>query len=690
MMDAVRTESQPGGMNMTGTLLRSLVWWAGFCFFPATLLAQVLSGQGADSLQSRDAGSRTHKVVAGQVTTPSGDPVARAGVEISNDVGAPYQFLVTDSHGIFRADYDMLNGDEALHATATLRITKKGFQVAHKIAEMRESSTNAGVLITLRRLQPDDPNLLSQADLIKGVAPRLRQLGPADGLSAKQAKDYARGVQDFLDRNHLNDAVPRLAQVANLNPPCLKCRTMLSLAELSWGDWDDARADLGQSVNALIKNPKLGSAEPLLVYGVLLSWQHEPDKASAFFREALKYAPQEALALQELGRVESMSMNWWDANESLKKALDAGAGPEARLMHAEALLWVGTINDAMSELNIYLAGRNPKTMPPRVRSLWETIHSGMKDQSRSDTTKARAHVRGEEPLDYLHHPPRNLPDFQPAPDQAQLSSILAAVGKNVSQFLANLPSICSVEKVQQERLHRNGKTVATQEHTYRYLVTAPEQNAGPTVEEYRGDPKGTLTSQTGLDADHMLTEGFVSAPLVFHPAYQSGCSFRLLGSQKVKGRRTYVIVYAQDPAKSRMWATFQNGSTEKRTYTQGVAWIDAETYQIIRITSDLLAPLPEVRLDKEATDIQFSEVHFQRMTQSFWLPQAVTVTVDWNGKHLRNTHAYSDFLLTNVNSTQKIGRPQGAEEALEPPVDPTPDDNRSRQAPSPVPVAKKR
>ena len=45
--------------------------------------------------------------------------------------------------------------------------------------------------------------------------------------------------------------------------------------------------------------------------------------------EALKYAPQDALAYQELGRVQCMELNYYSASESLKKALAAGAGPDA-------------------------------------------------------------------------------------------------------------------------------------------------------------------------------------------------------------------------------------------------------------------------------------------------------------------------------------------------------------------------
>jgi hypothetical protein len=38
------------------------------------------------------------------------------------------------------------------------------------------------------------------------------------------------------------------------------------------------------------------------------------------------------------------------------------------------------------------------------------------------------------------------------------------------------------------------------------------------------------------------------------------------------------------------------------------------------------------------------------------VPQQVTVTVDWKGKHLRNEHRYSEFKLFNVEATEKQGK----------------------------------
>jgi Flp pilus assembly protein TadD len=648
---------------------------APWCFLPAALTAQTVQNDfGQSGLYY---GVEQLKVVAGKVITAKGDGVPHAWIQIVNNAGAPVRTIQTDNRGVFQTDYNFReNSDEVKHFTVTLTVTKKGFEVAHKIQEIPTSKV-LPIGITLRPIKPADPTLLSEADLIKGVAPKLRQLRLSDGVPPKEAKEYERGAQDFLDRNHVEQAVPRFEKVARSNPQCLRCRTMLALAELTWGDWDDARREVGESVNAYLAKRTLGTYEPLFVHGVLASWDGDPERAEAYIAEAAKFAPDDPVVLQELGRVQCMDLDWVDASESLRKALAAGAGPDVRLMHAEALAWAGTPSEAEAELNLYLNGRDPKNMPPRVKSIWANIQARKKDQAALVVVSAKAKGRGEDPIDYIHHPPtRNLPDFLPATDQAALPGILASVGKNVADLFANVPNICSLEDVHQERLARNGKTASAKEYKYRYLLTMPDQHWGPSVDEFRADLHGNATPPLGSSDGFMLTSGFTSAPLVFHPAYQNGSTFRLLGRQKLNGRDTFVVAYAQEPARSRIYGSFQEGKIVSVTFKQGMAWIDAENYQIVRLTSDLLKPAPLVRLDKETTEIDFSEVKFKKVPQKFWLPDEVKVTLDWNGRVLRNQHAYSDFLLSNVDATQKIEKPKDAEKTTEeedpltPPVPP--------------------
>jgi len=59
-------------------------------------------------------------------------------------------------------------------------------------------------------------------------------------------------------------------------------------------------------------------------------------------------------------------------------------------------------------------------------------------------------------------------------------------------------------------------------------------------------------------------------------------------------------------------------------------------------------------------NVEFEEVHFKHHPDTLRLPGQVTVTIDWNGKVLRNTHAYSDFKIFNLGSSERIGKPKVA------------------------------
>ena len=121
----------------------------------------------------------------------------------------------------------------------------------------------------------------------------------------------------------------------------------------------------------------------------------------------------------------------------------------------------------------------------------------------------------------------------------------------------------------------------------------------------------------------------------------------------------------------------------QQTFKQGIAWIDAKEYQIIRLVSDLLQPLPQMGLGKLRTEIDFDEIRFKQTSDKFWLPLQVVVTINWNSKVLRNTHAYSDFKLFDVKTTQKIDKPKNAGKTVVEVPDPSPLEKPAATPPQP-------
>jgi tetratricopeptide (TPR) repeat protein len=644
--------------------LRMCVLLSAMSLLPVYAAAQVVA------LPSTNGGGITLYstcILTGRVATLQGNPVAGAKVQVTpRSFSAPSRILFTDHQGGFQVAYS-LNVGEVKEYAAEVNVTKRGFRKASLFLflDYEQVGLTLSIHVTLRETG-ENPELLSQADLISGLAPRLKKLRSSDGLSSAGEKDYARGVAEFLEANGPDRALPFFTKVTRRDASCLPCRTMLALAELASGDWDGAYHNLAEASNKILADRSLGRPEPLVALGVMESWRQQPKIAAGYFAEAIKYAPQDPLALQELGRSQLLIENWGAADEYLGKAIAAGAGPAVRLLRVQALLARGQSQAAGSEMTSYLNGRDVKQMPLHVRELWAQIEQ----RNKIEAVYGKGKTKGDQPLDYLHRLPPDLTGLEPATDQAQLDSILSGVGKTVAEFFSNFPNTSSLEQVHQEKLSRKEKVAGEFDQKFRYLCFTPPQAWGLGFDEYRVDPSGGEAWLRGREDGFMLTSGFASASLIFHPAYQPQADFRYLGRQKVNGREDYLIAFAQQPAKARVNGAFKSGQTTMTTFSQGLAWIDPQSYQITRLRTDLLRPLPEINLQRETTEIVYGEVHFKDMNAGFWVPQQVIVSVDWNGKHLRNEHRYSEFKLFRVEANEKIGTRREPGQTPKPTTDP--------------------
>jgi hypothetical protein len=71
------------------------------------------------------------------------------------------------------------------------------------------------------------------------------------------------------------------------------------------------------------------------------------------------------------------------------------------------------------------------------------------------------------------------------------------------------------------------------------------------------------------------------------------------------------------------------------------------------LRTDLLKPLPKVRLIRETTEIHYDLVRFKESPARLWLPQEMIVTVQWRWRTFRNSHHYSDYKFFNVATEEK-------------------------------------
>jgi hypothetical protein len=236
------------------------------------------------------------------------------------------------------------------------------------------------------------------------------------------------------------------------------------------------------------------------------------------------------------------------------------------------------------------------------------------------------------------------PPSSPEDDQKAGARLLDLVGENVKEFVENFPGGTANEEITMQQLWHNGKVVASKTRSFRYVIVRQGEGGRTSLHEYRTDLAGKPEEPWGLYKGFRPTTGFASAVVQFHPLARSDALFRYLGKEMLAGKEADVVAFAQRPGLTQVAGRVELGREKSiRMLLQGVAWIDPASQQIVRLRTDLLAPLVEAGLFRYTTEVSFREVRFGETSKARWLPAEVSVTTERNDAIYRNIHRFSDY-----------------------------------------------
>ena len=264
----------------------------------------------------------------------------------------------------------------------------------------------------------------------------------------------------------------------------------------------------------------------------------------------------------------------------------------------------------------------------------------------------------------IHHSPF-LRKLRPAQSQDQLSKVLERVGQTVALLLHDFPRIACDEAISEthpgERLEFMWETPIAESseakvsRKFRYIIVPWPSGDIPSFDEYRTEPDGNPLNASSLRGFVMTSTKYASTFLYFSQADQHDSRFRLFGSQTIRERECQVVGFAQEPEKARRIDRFHALSATFGLLFQGLAWIDPESFQILRIITWLLVPRKDIGINSQTTTVDFYPVQPSGSERVLWLPRDVTVLLVFRGTQVRNIHHYSNFKLFRVESTIKPG-----------------------------------
>ena len=419
----------------------------------------------------------------------------------------------------------------------------------------------------------------------------------------------------------------------------------------------------------------------MLALGRLLAQKGAFGDAETYLQKALVVDPNSWRVHELLAAVNLKQHQYADTITHAERSLELGKNlaNAARLSLAEALIAQNEPDRAKETIATFLqANPAPDQVAKAKRLLKKLEPAPVVDPTAEKNVASSAGSAPENfhitdlpalPLSLPSWIPANVDDSLPQVEAGvacPLQEVLDGAAKNVQQFTKNVDRFTATEALEHQMVNDWGFATRQEKRQFNYVVEISEIRPGfLDVEEYRNG-----TQDLTQFPDDIATLGLPAAVLLFHPYYRSDFELTCEGLGRWKEKEAWQIHFSQKsdkPSRLRGYRLGARGSTVGIPL-KGRAWIQKDDLQVVRMETDLVAPLPDIRLAAEHQDIEFGPVRFRNLKEALWLPATANVYFDFKGRKYRRKNTFRDYLLFSVDDKQKITVPKVTEASADDPA----------------------
>ena len=223
--------------------------------------------------------------------------------------------------------------------------------------------------------------------------------------------------------------------------------------------------------------------------------------------------------------------------------------------------------------------------------------------------------------------------------------------RQVSAYLEQVSDVTCTEHVAQLKLAPNGHVQASEEGTYNYFLLLQASDDDLLLSESR-----LLQSPEKKHAPNvsfLLTNGFSTLFLIFHPYYVAGYRFEAGGDEVVAGQRLARIHFTPVPGARTPVALAVRGR-EYPLALAGDAWVDPATGMVARIQAALVDDLHDVGLRSLRVEVDYAPVRLPAWSHDYLFPATATIEVETLRQHWRNVHQFTDYKSFMVGTEQSV------------------------------------
>jgi tetratricopeptide (TPR) repeat protein len=541
-----------------------------------------------------------------------------------------------------------------------------GYEKARVSAEVSGGNPHRTVTVTLK---PDTANGMNYVPAANVV------------LSPKAQKEVAKGVESF-QTNKLDEAIRHLDAAHQLAPTHPDIVYLLGTVYEKKNDSASARKYWDEALQA---DPKHVSS--LLACGDMLLRQNDVEGARKYLDKAAEVAPNSWRAHSLLANALLRQNSYAEAVTHAQRAVELGKGQanSSLLILGQALAAEHQNEQAVAALKDYLAGKPPETQAQAVQKLIARLKDAPTVPAGATvggvtTSYENAAIASDVPdlpltAAALHWLPPNVDDAV-SPVEPGVACSLADVLKNASARVQELPAVVdrytATEVLHQEEVNAAGYADRVADLSFNYVASVQEirnkYGQSIDVQEYRNGSTGTE-----MFPNQMASVGLPSIVLIFHPLLISDFDMKCEGLSRAHGNFAWQVYFKQREDKESRIRRYRMGGHVFPIALKGRAWIDANTFQVVRLETDLRETHPQLRLNSEHLVMEYGPVRFKNRNEELWLPSSADYYAILRGHQFHRRHSFTDYVLFSIDDKQRIG---------EPPKEKTSADNASDRKPS--------
>jgi hypothetical protein len=235
-----------------------------------------------------------------------------------------------------------------------------------------------------------------------------------------------------------------------------------------------------------------------------------------------------------------------------------------------------------------------------------------------------------------------------------LPAVLRGVGERMTQLVSNLEKFSATEHIEHYGVDKKGMLHSRETRSFEYLVLVSQNPVqGFQLDEFRNGSTDPSQFPAGI-----ATNALPAMALIFHPLMMSEFNFSCEGLGRWAGGPAWQIRFEQRQDRPNRIRYYKIQGNYYPVALKGRAWIDAGTYQILRLETDLIRPVSQIDLTYERLSIEYGEVQFHSRALRLWLPATAELYWERHGRRYYRRHSFSNFKVFVVDTNQKIQRPK--------------------------------